>query len=183
MNRSLLKKTNPSLPKDTLRAPIAVIGLSCRYPGARNPRQLWENILARRREFRRIPKQRLSLYDYYHPDPHYPDMTYARQAAVIDGFDFNWQDWRIPYRTFCSTDTAHWLALEVALKAIGDAGFDRDTIPHDRTGVIVGNTLTGEQTRSNTMRLRWPYMRRAFRAAIRTEGLSESLVDKIENQA
>jgi len=176
------KKSISSLSNDTSRTPIAVIGLACWYPGSRNPRQLWENILARRREFRRLPKQRLSLDDYYHPDPHHPDMTYARQAAVIDGFDFNWQDRRIPYRTFCSTDTAHWLALEVALKAIGDAGFDRDTIPHDRTGVIVGNTLTGEQTRSNTMRLRWPYMRRVFRAATRAEGLSETVAGEIETR-
>jgi acyl transferase domain-containing protein/acyl-CoA thioesterase FadM/NADP-dependent 3-hydroxy acid dehydrogenase YdfG/phosphopantetheinyl transferase len=182
MSRSVTIKPAPTLSRDTSQSPIAVIGLACWYPGARNPRQLWENILARRREFRRLPKQRLSLDDYYHPDPHYPDMTYARQAAVIDGFDFNWQDRRIPYRTFCSTDTAHWLALDVALKAIGDAGFDRATIPHDRTGVIVGNTLTGEQTRSNTMRLRWPYMRRAFRAAIQTEDLSETVVGEIETR-
>ena len=108
MNPTVVKKTSFPLPKETSRTPIAVIGLACWYPGARNPRQLWENILARRREFRRLPKQRLSLDDYYHSDPHHPDMTYAQRAAVIDGFDFNWQDWRIPYRTFRSTDIAHW---------------------------------------------------------------------------
>ena len=180
MDRPATKKTVRSLSRDTTQTPVAVIGLACWYPGARNPRQLWENILARRREFRRLPKQRLSLSDYYHPDPQYPDMTYARQAAVIDGFDFNWQDRRIPFRTFCATDTAQWLALEVALEAIEDAGFNSDTLPHNRTGVIVGNTLTGEQSRSNTMRLRWPYIRRVFRAAARAEGLSETLADEIE---
>ena len=182
MKRSAENITNLSHPKSTAGCSIAVIGLACWYPGARNPRQLWENILARRREFRRIPKQRLSLKDYYHSDPHHADMTYAQQAAVIDGFDFNWQDRRIPYRTYLSTDSTHWLALEVALKAFSDAGFSPDTIPHDRTGVIVGNTLTGEQTRSHTLRLRWPYIRRAFRGAIRSEGLSDTLADEIETK-
>jgi len=182
MNHSVAPKSISSLPNDTSRTSIAVIGLACWYPGARNPRQFWENILVRRREFRRLPGQRLSLNDYYHPDPHHPDKTYARQAAVIDGFDFNWQDRRIPYRTFCSTDTAHWLALEVVLEAIQDADFSRHTLPHNRTGVIVGNTLTGEQTRSHTMRLRWPYIRRVFRAAARAEGLSETLADEIETR-
>ena len=69
--------------------PIAVTGLACWYPGAQNPLQLWENILSRRRNFRQIPDQRLSIADYYHPDPNEPDKTYAKQAAVIDGFDFD----------------------------------------------------------------------------------------------
>jgi hypothetical protein len=34
---------------------IAVVGMGCRYPGARDIRQLWENILARKRQFRSIP--------------------------------------------------------------------------------------------------------------------------------
>ncbi|NLF37877.1 hypothetical protein GX586_00435, partial [bacterium] len=37
---------------------IAVIGLGCWYPDARGVRELWENVLARRRAFRRIPEQR-----------------------------------------------------------------------------------------------------------------------------
>lgn len=168
------------MPKEYPKFPIAVIGLACWYPGARNPRQLWENILARRRQFRRIPDRRMPLADYYHPDPDHPDTTYAQRAAVIDGFDFDWQHRRIPRSTFHSTDTSHWLALEVALEAVADAGYTRDNIPHDATGVIVGNTLTGEQTRSNTMRLRWPYIRRAFQSAARSEGLPDSVAADIE---
>ena len=168
------------MPKKYPNSSIAVVGLACWYPGACNPRQLWENILARRQQFRQIPDRRMPPADYYHPDPDHPDTTYAHRAAVIDGFDFDWQHRRIPRVTFQSTDLSHWLALEMALEAIADAGYTREDIPHDATGVIVGNTLTGEQTRSNTMRLRWPYMRRAFQAAARSGGLSDSVVADIE---
>jgi acyl transferase domain-containing protein len=65
---------------------IAVVGLGCWYPGASGPRELWENILARRRQFRRIPDCRLPMSDYHDPDPAAPDKTYGRRAAVIDGF-------------------------------------------------------------------------------------------------
>ena len=44
---------------------IAVIGMSCNYPGAHNLKSFWENILARRREFRLIPSQRLPISEYY----------------------------------------------------------------------------------------------------------------------
>lgn len=160
--------------------PIAVIGLACWYPDARTPLQLWENILSRRRQFRLFPDGRLPLADYYDPDPKVPDKTYGRRGAFIDGFEFDWVAHRVPRATFQSTDIAHWLALEVALQAIDDAGFSKGTIPGDRTGVIVGNSLTGEQTRANTLRLRWPYVRRAFHAAAHSRGLALGQIEEIE---
>ena len=51
-----------------------------------------------------------------------------------------------------------------------DAGHTANTLPKETTGVIVGNSLTGERTRANLLRLRWPYARRALRAAIRAQG-------------
>src|SRR5262249_46649281 len=35
-------------------------------------------------------------------------------------------------------------------------------LPRETTGVLVGNTLTGEFSRANTLRLRWPYFRRVL---------------------
>jgi len=140
---------------------------------------LWENVLARRKAFRRLPRERLLLDSYYDPDSRSPDKTYARNAAVIDGFQFDWIGRRIPRRTFEATDIAHWLALEVALQALSDAGYGRDTLPRERTGVIVGNTLTGEQSRSLSLRVRWPFVERAIRAAARSEGLAANATDEL----
>jgi enediyne polyketide synthase len=158
---------------------IAVIGLACRYPDASTPRELWENILARRRQFRRIPDCRMSLADYYDADKKAPDKTYGRQAAVIDGFDFDWAGRRIPFSTVRTTDIVHWLALETSLAAVADAGYTKETLPGERTGVIIGNTLTGEQTRSNTMRLRWPFVRRALHVAARSQGMDKRQIQSL----
>lgn len=158
---------------------IAVIGMGCWYPGARDLRQLWENILSRRRQFRQIPDQRLPLSEYYDPDPTAPDKTYGNRTAVIDGFEFDWAGKRIPKTAFESTDIAHWLALEVALKALENAGYTRDSVPNERSGVVLGNTLTGEQTRSNMMRLRWPYVRRVLRAAMQAKGLAPQFIAEL----
>jgi acyl transferase domain-containing protein/NAD(P)-dependent dehydrogenase (short-subunit alcohol dehydrogenase family)/acyl-CoA thioesterase FadM/acyl carrier protein len=124
--------------------------------------QLWTNILSRRRQFRRIPECRLSLKDYHDDDKKAVDKTYGRMAAVIDGFNFDWSARRIPRLTYLATDIVHWLALETALQAITDAGFTMENFPGRRTGVIVGNSLTGEQSRSYNLRIRWPYVRKAF---------------------
>ncbi|WP_197371124.1 beta-ketoacyl synthase N-terminal-like domain-containing protein, partial [Streptomyces clavuligerus] len=136
---------------------IAIVGMACRYPDAASPRELWENALAGRRAFRRLPDERMRLADYWDPDPARPDRFYARNAAVIEGYSFDRVGHKIAGSTYRSTDLTHWLALDVAGRALADAGFPGGAgLPGRRTGVVVGNTLTGEFTRANTLRLRWP---------------------------
>lgn len=178
---------------------IAVIGMGCCYPGAKNLKTLWENILGRRRQFRTLPEKRLPLSEYYASDPKSPDQTYGKQAALIDGFEFDWAAWRIPKTTFDRTDIVHWLALDTAYQALQDAAFcaghteefasastliKSHSVSTQKTGVIVGNTLTGEQTRASTLRLRWPYVRRAVQAAAKVHGIStaaaQALIETLE---
>ena len=154
------------------RCDIAVIGIACNYPGSSTLKELWENILARRVQFRRIIDQRLPLEDYYDAEAK-EETTYLTKAALIDGFEFNWAKWRIPKKTYESTDIVHWLALDTALKAIEDAGYELNNIPLETTGVILGNTLTGEQTRSQTLRLRWPYVKKTLYATLEGFGIGE----------
>ncbi len=69
--------------------PIALVGLACVYPDARSPIELWENVLAGRRAFRRLPPERLRAEDYWSGDRGAPDRTYAVEAAVIEGYEFD----------------------------------------------------------------------------------------------
>lgn len=160
---------------------IAIIGIACWYPGAKNPLEFWENILSRRRQFRRMQDVRLPLTDYFDPDPKTPDKTYGYQAALIDGFEFDWIGHRIPKSTFESTDIVHWLAVDVAMKAMQDAGYDKDTLPKEKTGVILGNTLTGEYTRSMGLRIRWPYVRKTLRKTATSLNLTSGFIETFEN--
>lgn len=147
---------------------IAIIGMACRYPEADNPKMLWENLLAQRRAFRRLPTERLNLADYFSADPTTPDAIYCNQAAVIEGYEFDRLKYRIGGHTYRSTDLTHWLALDIAAQALEDAGFpDGRGLIKERTGVLVGNTLTGEFSRAALMRLRWPYVRRMVDAQLR----------------
>ncbi len=156
------------------REGIAIVGMACRYPDARNPGELWENVLARRRAFRRLPPERLRLEDYLTTDadgPADPDSLYATEAAVLEGWEFDRVRFRVAGPTFRSADLAHWLALDVAAQALADAGFpDGAGLPRDATGVLLGNTLTGEFSRANLLRLRWPFVRRTLGAQLAAEG-------------
>ncbi|MBN2563242.1 MAG: SDR family NAD(P)-dependent oxidoreductase [Phycisphaerae bacterium] len=154
-----------------MRSAIAIVGMACRYPDARSPQELWENALAQRRAFRRMPDERMCRDDYYSPDPAAPDRTYGSQAAVIEGYEFDRIRFRVVGSTYRSADPAHWLALDIADAALTDAGCtDGEGLPRETTGVLLGNTLTGEFSRAGVMRLRWPYVRRVVEAALAAEG-------------
>ena len=154
---------------------IAVVGVACRYPDADSVEQLWQNVLAGRRAFRRLPDERMNLDDYYSPDPAAPDRFYTRKAAVLEGFEFDRVAYRVAGSTFRSTDMTHWLALETVARALQDAGFPNgDGLPRQATGVVLGNTLTGEFSRANVMRLRWPYVRRTVGAELREQGWDDA---------
>ncbi len=154
---------------------IAIVGMACRYPDARSPVELWENVLAKRQAFRRIPPERLSLADYFSPDKNTPDCTYGTEAALIEGYEFARVDFRVVGSTFRSADLVHWLALDIAAQALADAGFESgNNLPRETTGVLLGNTLTGEFSRANSLRLRWHYVRRVVEAQLREGGIAEA---------
>lgn len=154
---------------------VAIIGIACRYPDASTPDELWDNVLAGRRAFRRIPDERMRLEDYWSPDPAAPDKFYASKAAVIEGFEFDRVKYKIAGSTYRTTDMTHWLALDTAARALADAGFaDGDGLPRATTAVIIGNSLTGEFVRANLMRLRWPFVRRTLGSALKEMGWDDA---------
>jgi enediyne polyketide synthase len=146
---------------------IAIVGMACRYPDADSPEALWEMALAQRRAFRRIPPERLRLEDYLSDDVHAVDATYVREAAVLEGYAFDRVGFQVAGEAFRTTDLTHWLALDVASEALRDAGFPRgEALPRETTGVLLGNSLTGEFSRAGVLRLRWPYVRRVVQAVL-----------------
>ncbi|MEX2962328.1 SDR family NAD(P)-dependent oxidoreductase [Microbulbifer sp. TYP-18] len=140
---------------------VAIVGIDCRYAGIHNKKDFLDTVLNLRQQFRRVPEQRLNLDDYHNSDRSAKDHTYSTQAAVLNQYTFDRLSYRIAESTFRQTDMTHWLALDVANGALDDAGFPNGIgLNKERVGVVVGNSLAGEFTRANNMRLRWPYVAR-----------------------
>jgi enediyne polyketide synthase len=163
---------------------IAIIGMACRYAEARSPGELWENVLAQRRSFRRLPRVRLNLADYSGEGQNEDRIT-AQMAAVLDDYEFDRSRFHVSQTAFAATDLTHWLALDVAAQALVDARVLASSAKQrERTAVYMGNTLTGEFSRANLLRLRWPYVRRVLAGALQDEadriGDLETLIARIE---
>jgi enediyne polyketide synthase len=169
-----------------MTAAVAIVGIACRYPDARSPSELWQMALARRRAFRPIPAERLRLADYAPRDPNDADSIYPIEAALIEDYHFDRARFRVPIPTYKAVDLTHWLALEVASEALADAGFaDGVGLALDDTGVVIGNTLTGEFSRAALMRYRWPYVQRVIKSVLAESNIDGSvageLVTRIES--
>ncbi|GAA4872691.1 SDR family NAD(P)-dependent oxidoreductase [Saccharopolyspora cebuensis] len=159
-------------------ARIAIVGMACRYPDANSPAELWQNVLAGRRAFRRIPAERLGTA--YRGEPDDPDRTYVDRAAVLRDWEFDRSGFGVPGPLFRATDLTHWLALETAAAALADAGRPGgEGLDRDATGVVLGNSLTGEFSRAATLRLRWPFLADAAATALHAGGVADPQVAEV----
>ncbi|WP_394839239.1 SDR family NAD(P)-dependent oxidoreductase [Pendulispora rubella] len=121
-------------------APIAVIGIGCRFPGGvRSPDDLWENLERGIHAVTEIPRERWDMGTLYDPDPSTPGKIATRHGGFVDGVDqFDPAFFGISPREAASIDPQHRFVLEVAWEALERAGQVPDELAHTKTGVFVG---------------------------------------------
>jgi acyl transferase domain-containing protein/acyl carrier protein len=119
--------------------PIAIIGIGCRFPGAKDPEAFWQLLRNGVDAITEIPKNRWNLNEYYDPNPEIPGKTNSRCGGFLQQVDqFDPHFFGISPREAMSMDPQQRLLLEVAWEALEDAGQVREQLSGSRTGVFVG---------------------------------------------
>lgn len=119
--------------------PIAIIGMSCRFPGADNLSECWRLLSEGRDAVGEVPADRWNIDDYYDPDPDRPGRISTRRGGFLrDADKFDAAFFSISRREALQMDPQQRLLLEVSWEAIEHAGIAPLSLAGSRTGVFAG---------------------------------------------
>ncbi len=118
---------------------IAIVGMACRFPGARNLQEFWQNLIGGVESIVRLSDQELIEAGVAPAVLARPD--YVKAAAVLDNPDlFDAGFFGFAPSEADTMDPQHRLLLELAHAALEDAACDPDRFP-GRIGVFAGSAM------------------------------------------
>jgi acyl transferase domain-containing protein/acyl carrier protein len=120
--------------------PLAIIGMSCRFPGGANsPAAFWKMLVNKVDAITDVPPARWNPESYYHPNRSLPGKTYSRRGGFLERIDlFDPEFFGISPREAVCVSPQQRMLLELAWEAMEDAGLVPEKLAGSRTGVFVG---------------------------------------------
>jgi polyketide synthase PksN len=124
--------------------PIAIVGMTGKFPQAKDLDEFWENLMEGKDCIVEIPKQRWDWQKYYGDPAKEVNKTNIKWGGFIDGVDeFDPLFFGISPREAELMDPQQRLLMTYAWKVIEDAGYSPQDISGTQTGIFVGTGSSG----------------------------------------
>lgn len=132
----------PVRPADTRAAPqpadVAIVGMACVLPRAGSLADYWENILDGVDAITEVPARRWDWRLYFDSDRTAKDKIYSKWGGFLDDVLFDPTRYGMPPKSIESVDPMQLMALEVARRALDDAGYGDRPFDRERASCIIG---------------------------------------------
>jgi acyl transferase domain-containing protein/acyl carrier protein len=123
--------------------PIAIVGASCRFPGADGLDAFWQLLVAGVDAVGTVDDGRWATRFFYHPDRSEAGKSYSWAAGLIDGVDrFEPSFFEISPREAAQMDPQQRILLELVWHAFEDAGIPPSRFHGSDAGVYIGASAT-----------------------------------------
>ncbi|MGB3466989.1 MAG: SDR family NAD(P)-dependent oxidoreductase, partial [Cyclobacteriaceae bacterium] len=120
--------------------PIAIVGMSGRFPQSPDLDSFWKNLEANRDLITEIPKNRWNWEDYYGDSSADPTKTKVKWGGFIEDVDkFDPFFFNLSPREAEVMDPQHRIALEAVYHALEDAGIVPETLAGTSAGIFMGS--------------------------------------------
>jgi len=116
---------------------VAVVGMSCIFPGAGDVETFWQNIINKVDSTQIVPADRIDQV-HFETDSAGVDRFYCNRGGFIPEVEFDPANFGILPLAVEGTEPDHLLTLSLVQKALEDAGVFEKNISLDKTGIIIG---------------------------------------------
>ena len=118
---------------------VAIVGMACRFPGARDVASFWENVLLGRSAVGDVPADRWDPAVFFDPDSKANDRVYCRRGGYLDGpVTFDPTRYGIMPIAVDGGEPEQFLVLDAARAALEDAGLPSGAPAGARVEVVIG---------------------------------------------
>ncbi|MBI1825124.1 MAG: polyketide synthase dehydratase domain-containing protein [Planctomycetes bacterium] len=122
-----------------VRGDVAIIGIACTFPAARNVGEFWRNIVRGVDAITEVSPQRWDPSTYYDPNPSAAGKIYCKRGGYIgNSFTFNPLKFGTMPKAVEGAEPDQFLVLRAAYEALDDAGYLHREFSTETSAFILG---------------------------------------------
>jgi acyl transferase domain-containing protein len=122
---------------------IAVIGLSCLFPGSQTPQEFWQTLIDQKNTTSLATDEQMQMgvdpETFFDPEKGKPDRYYSLRGGFITDFTFDSTGYEFSPQVLAGFDNIYKWSMYAAKQALLDSGYLDNESVRSRCGVIMGN--------------------------------------------
>ncbi|HEX7521242.1 MAG TPA: SDR family NAD(P)-dependent oxidoreductase [Acidimicrobiia bacterium] len=156
---------------------VAVVGIGAILPDAPDASTFWDNVANGHYAISDVQPSRWDPDLYYDEDHKAPDKSYSKIGGWVRAWEWDPLAWHLPVppKVGDAMDDSQKWAVACARSALVDYGWPERPIDGERTAVILGNALSGEQHYLTSLRIAFPEFARELEGAQSFAALPDEL--------